>query len=179
MGWFSRDKRDAQPDAAAALGAGSGRWSSGGAAASTWTESSAEAPERPAAQALTNAERTRIWSALASLEAAGVDIDDLTSLGTAYDSARVAWEGESPAGREDSGEVVERFALGIGEHLNRHTDLTWSIVTDGFGTDLGLMGRRDDTVVVPHNLVGARWLNGERGWIPGVVAHLVRTRAAR
>jgi hypothetical protein len=163
VGWFSRDKAGAKPDAAAVPSAGS----------------PADVPERPSAQALTNAERTRIWSALATLEAAGVDVDDLTSLSTAYDAARTTWEGAAPNEREDSGAVVERFALGIGEHLNRHTDLTWSIVTDGFGTDLGLMGRRDDTVVVPHNLVGARWLNGERGWIPGVVAHLVRTRAAR
>jgi hypothetical protein len=50
------------------------------------------------------------------------------------------------------------------------------VVTDVFGTDLGLVAARADTVVVPHNLVGARWMRGETGWIPGVVEHLVRIR---
>jgi hypothetical protein len=33
--------------------------------------------------------------------------------------------------------------------------------------------------VVPANLVAARWMNGETGWLPGVVGHLVRVRADR
>jgi hypothetical protein len=33
--------------------------------------------------------------------------------------------------------------------------------------------------VVPGNLVAARWINGETGWLPGVVRHLVRVRADR
>ena len=52
----------------------------------------------------------------------------------------------------------------------------WAVVTDVFGTDLGLVAARADTVIVPHNLVGARWMRRETGWIPGVVSHLVRIR---
>ena len=78
-----------------------------------------------------------------------------------------------------SGEIVERFAIGIGEHLHRATDLSWSRVTDAFGTDLAVAGGKDDFVVVPGNLVAARWMNAETGWVPGVVGHLVRVRADR
>ena len=59
------------------------------------------------------------------------------------------------------------------------TDLSWSRVTDAFGTDLAVAGGKDDFVVVPGNLVAARWMNAETGWVPGVVGHLVRVRADR
>jgi hypothetical protein len=52
-------------------------------------------------------------------------------------------------------------------------------VTDAFGTDLAVAGGKDDFVVVPGNLVAARWMNAETGWVPGVVGHLVRVRADR
>lgn len=65
----------------------------------------------------------------------------------------------------------------MGEHLSRHTDLDWRIVTDVFGTDLGLLeGPRGAFMVVPSNLVAGRWMRGETGWIPGVVGHLVSCR---
>ena len=38
----------------------------------------------------------------------------------------------------DHAAVVERYAVGIGEYLDRHTDLDWQVVTDVFGTDLAL-----------------------------------------
>ena len=71
---------------------------------------------------------------------------------------------------------METYAVAIGEHLARHSAREWAIVTDVFGTDLGLVAARADTVVVPHNLVGARWMRGETGWVPGVVSHLVSIR---
>ncbi|MEO8830322.1 hypothetical protein [Lapillicoccus sp.] len=48
-----------------------------------------------------------------------------------------------------------------------------------FGTDLAVAGGPDELVVVPQNLIAARWVNFERGWLPGVVAHLVRVRDSR
>jgi len=92
---------------------------------------------------------------------------------------RSQWRDASTSRQEGHEAIVERYAIGIGEHLSRHTDLSWALVTDAFGTDLALAGGRDEFVVVPSNLVAARWLNQERGWIPGVVAHLVRVRASR
>jgi hypothetical protein len=76
--------------------------------------------------------------------------------------------------------VVERFAMGIGEHLHRHTDLRWQLVTDAFGTDLAVAdGFKGGFVVVPMNLVAVRWLRREQGWVPGVVGHLVQLRTRR
>lgn len=121
---------------------------------------------RPVSAALTPAERERISRALTALAERGVDVDDLAALGAAYDAAL--------AGAEDPASAVELFGVAVGEHLARHSARSWAVVTDVFGTDLGLVAARGDTVVVPHNLVSSRWMRGETGWLPGVVAHLVR-----
>lgn len=134
---------------------------------------------RPVIARLGAEERERIARGHAALEADGVDIDDLASLGAAFDAALTGWLDARKRHRESHDAIVERFAIGIGEHLARHTDLAWSLVTDAFGTDLAVAGGRDEFVVVPSNLVAVRWLNGERGWVPGVVGHLVRVRASR
>ena len=122
-------------------------------------------------------EQARIATALVELEAVGVDVDDLASIGAGLDAAFVAWESSPEPEREPHDRIVERFALGIGEHLHRHTDLRWQLVTDAFGTDLAVAdGMRGGFVVVPMNLVAVRWLRREQGWVPGVVGHLVRLR---
>ena len=139
----------------------------------------AELPLRPVIRRLGVEEQQRIGRGRSALEAATVDVDDLAALGAAFDVALTQWRDASTSPQEGHEAIVEWYAIGIGEHLSRHTDLSWALVTDAFGTDLALAGGRDEFVVVPSNLVAARWLNQERGWIPGVVAHLVRVRASR
>jgi hypothetical protein len=130
---------------------------------------------RTVAVPLGDEERDRIASALEHAAAEGVDVDDLASIGAHYDTAYRRWADEGGSG-EGPDVVVETYAVAIGEHLARHSARDWAVVTDVFGTDLGLVAARADTVVVPHNLVGARWMRGETGWVPGVVSHLVRIR---
>lgn len=173
MAWFSRKDKDAvddgeRPDPAPAQGTDS-----------DLPEFDPGVPLRPRLDAVPDQEQQRIAAGLAALAAEGVEVDDLASLGAAYDAALAAWHATPKRRREDDADVTERFAIGIGEHLARHTDLTWSLVRDAFGTDLAVAGGRDDFVVVPANLVTSRWLNGETGWLPGVVGHLVRVRASR
>ncbi|GAA2152880.1 uncharacterized protein DUF3806 [Humibacillus xanthopallidus] len=131
-------------------------------------------PDRPVARSLDDAERARIAAALEAASAEGVDVDDLESIGSHYDEAFHRASEDPGAVSPDA--VVEAYAIAIGEHLARHSAREWAVVTDVFGTDLGLVAARADTVIVPHNLVGARWMRRETGWIPGVVSHLVRIR---
>lgn len=128
---------------------------------------------RPVAKPLGEQEQQRIASALETLAARGVDVDDLSSIGAAYDSSCSA-----PGGGE-AHEACELIGIAIGEHLHRHSTLKWAVVTDTFGTDLGLAAARSETVVVPHNLVSARWMRRETGWVPRVVEHLLRINARR
>jgi hypothetical protein len=128
---------------------------------------------RPVSSPIGSADRSRIARGLEALRAQGIDVDDLAALGAAYDRA---FEAARSGVGEEPAEVVEQFGIAIGEYLARHSHRDWAIVTDVFGTDLGLVDARADTVIVPHNLVGARWMRGESGWVPGVVAHLVNLR---
>ncbi len=131
-------------------------------------------PQQAESQPLVQEDRDGIAAALERLQNDGVAVDDLTSLGDGLDTAYRDW---ARTHEGDHGAIIERYAVGIGEHLSRHTDLDWRIVTDVFGTDLGLLdGPRGAFMVVPRNLVAGRWMRGETGWIPGVVAHLVRCR---
>ncbi len=131
---------------------------------------------RPFAKALTPEEQQRIDRALEQLAERGVDVDDLASIGAAYDSS---CGGGGAAGLGGAHDTCELIGIAIGEHLHRHSTLKWAIVTDTFGTDLGLAAARSETVVVPHNLVSARWMRRETGWVPRVVEHLLRVNARR
>ncbi len=125
-------------------------------------------------QPLRDIDREEIDGHLRALAEVGVDVDDLASLSDGLDAAYQAWAVEKDS---DHGQIVQRFSIGIGEHLARHTDLEWSLVSDVFGTDLGLVeSRRAMFMVVPSNIVAARWMRGETMWIPDVVGHLVRRR---
>lgn len=169
MGWFSRKDRTQSEDDGTA-----------GARSTPQVQLLEDVPLEPVVERVAEEQRARVAAAVAALESDGVDVDDLVSLGAGYDRAVVAWLAEPESARPDHAPIVERYALGIGEHLNRHTDLDWQIVTDVFGTDLALAeGFKGAFVVVPSNLVAVRWMRRETGWIPAVVGHLVRRRTQR
>lgn len=130
-----------------------------------------ELPLKPEGRRLTEDERAHVEAGLAALEAEGVDVDDLGSISDGLDRALAAWTSNQG---QDHDEIVARYAIGIGEHLHRHTDLAWEMVTDVFGTDLAVAA--GDFVVVPGNLVAVRWMRRETGWVPRVVGHLVKLR---
>lgn len=133
-----------------------------------------DAVQQPLTAPLGQQERDTIDGALEQLQADGVDVDALTSLGVGLDAAYQAW---ARTREGDHSVIIDRYSVGIGEHLARHTDLEWRIVTDVFGTDLAVIdGPKGSFVVVPSNLVAGRWMRGETGWIPAVVGHLVRRR---
>jgi len=167
MAWFGRRRDDDAtpvPDEPALTQVGDGLVSDGESL-------------RPVVAPVGEPERSRISAAVEALAAEGVDVDDLGSLGAGLDAAYEEWVSAPEDARPDHAAVVERYALGIGEHLDRHTDLDWQVVTDVFGTDLALTeGFKGTFVVVPHNLVAGRWMRGETGWVPAVVGHMVRRR---
>lgn len=166
MGWFSKKSREA-PDASPSA-------PETGSVALDVTDP--EFTGRPLARPLTQEEQDRIAAALETLAARGVYVDDLASIGVAYDASCAAG---GSGGGDEAREACELFGIAIGEHLHRHSTLKWAVVTDTFGTDLGLAAARSETAVVPHNLVSARWMRRETGWIPRVVEHLKRINARR
>ena len=166
MGWFSKGDRR-EPDSAAAPAADG--------AADGMPDDDA-LPGRPRWRALSEEQRAALDTDLAALRAADVDVTDLPALGSALDAAMAAWYAVKERDREDYAAVTHRWGVALGAFLESATDLRWGMVTDVYGTDLGLMGSEDDMVIVPQNLVSARWLNHQTGWVPGVLGHIVRLR---
>jgi hypothetical protein len=169
MGLFSRKSKDVAAEAEADASADGPDVPDGGDVLA------GDFAARPVANPLSEDDRRRISEGVDRAVAAGADIDDIESIGAHYDAAYRAFEAD-PAGAAGPDVIVDTYAMAIGEHLTRHSAREWAVVTDVFGTDLGLVAARADTVIVPHNLVGARWMRGETGWVPGVVSHLVRMR---
>jgi hypothetical protein len=154
MGLFRRDKADA-PDPAPVRPPGDS------------APDVDEPVDAVTAAPLGPAERERIDAALAALTQSGVDVDDLASLSAAFDAA---------IDRDDPS-TLPILAVGVGEHLHRHAQFGWAVVTDSFGRDLGLQGSRRALHVVPDSLLTARWMRRERGWLERAVRHLADTSA--
>lgn len=131
----------------------------------------AELPLTPESRRVGEEERARIAAGLEAVAADGVDVDDLRSISDGLDRALDGWLADK-GGDHDA--IVERYAVAVGEHLARRTDLAWEVVTDVFGTDLAVAA--GDFVVVPTNLVAVRWMRREKGWVPQVVGHLMQVR---
>jgi hypothetical protein len=113
VAWFSRNKSEQRdpPRASAAAEA---------------DPEDVELPLRPLIERPGDDEWARLSRGRAALEKAGLDPSDLEALGAAYDTALTTWQAARKGEREDEREIVERFAIGIGEHLHRSTDLSWS-----------------------------------------------------
>ncbi|GAA1894378.1 DUF3806 domain-containing protein [Lapillicoccus jejuensis] len=176
MAWFSRKDKRSGPAAAGVPDDGPANGPDGSDDA---PEYDPEVPLRVRIRDVGDAERARVEAGLAALADLGVDVDDVTSLGAGLDRATQEWQATPARKRGDEDAAREPWVVGVGEHLVRHSDLEWALVRDAFGTDLAVAQQRDDFAVVPANLVGARWMAGETGWLPGVVAHLLRVRESR
>lgn len=93
-----------------------------------------------------------------------IDPTDLASISAAYDAGI----------RTGDTDLIGVLATAIGDHLCERAGYRWVLVTDTFGTDLGLLGPRRRATSMPHTLVAVRWMRGETGWVAGVVEHLAQ-----
>ena len=98
----------------------------------------------------------------------GIDPADLESIAAAYDRALEAHDDD-----HDSASVVELLGTAVGDHLVAAGGYRWVVATDPFGTDLAVEPPRRGVPVVTRMLVAVRWMGRERGWVSGVVGHLV------
>ncbi|RNI20477.1 DUF3806 domain-containing protein [Flexivirga caeni] len=112
---------------------------------------------------------------LGDARAAGIDIDDVESIGSAYD----AYVNEvllMPADqRPDPTPKLTMIAMAMGEHLQRNSSLQWRIAGDAKGTDLALASADDLGVLYPIDPIAQAWSQRQRGWLPVFVRELMRS----
>ncbi|GAB5497152.1 MAG: hypothetical protein Phyf2KO_22320 [Phycisphaerales bacterium] len=91
-------------------------------------------------------------------------------LDTIYDTWFTGWQ-QDPADSQDANAMCMLIGVGLGDAIiERVPELEWKIITDNFGTDIGLFGRDAGTVVThPTNMVAKRIESGETTWIARIV----------
>lgn len=107
---------------------------------------------------------------LGDAQTAGIDVDDIDSVGSTYDDYvdRVLL---LPADdRPDPTPTLTMIAMAMGEYLQRNSSLQWRVVEDAQGIDLALSSADDLGVLYPIDPIAQAWEQRRRGWIP-VFAH--------
>ncbi|MGN6414244.1 DUF3806 domain-containing protein [Flexivirga sp.] len=122
--------------------------------------------DRSAQRALTG------W--LGDAQAAGVDVDDLESIGRAYDDYVHDVLLTPAADRGDPTPTLTMIAMAMGEYLQRHSALQWRVVEDAQGTDLALSSADDLGVLYPIDPVAQAWSQRQRGWLPVFARELLK-----
>jgi len=122
--------------------------------------------DRQAQRALTG------W--LGDARAAGIDIDDVESIGAAYDDYVHEVFLTPAAERPDPTSKLTMIAMAMGEHLRRNSTLQWRVAGDAQGTDLALASADDLGVLYPIDPVAQAWSQRQRGWLPVFVRELMR-----
>lgn len=75
------------------------------------------------------------------------------------------WHGEPEEQRIDPNVVIAVIGIAMGDVLAREFGLTWKIVKDAFGTDLGLWRGKGQIVITPINSVAKRFADESDGFV--------------
>lgn len=111
---------------------------------------------------------------LGDAASAGIDVDDVESISTAYDDYVHEVLLMPAAERPDPTPKLTMIAMAMGEHLQRNSSLQWRVAGDDKGTDLALASADDLGVLYPIDPVAQAWEQRQRGWIPVFVRELMR-----
>lgn len=114
---------------------------------------------------------------LGDAQAAGIDVDDIESIGTAYDDYVHEVLLTPAADRVDPTPTLTMIAMAMGEHIQRNSSLQWRIAGDNQGADLALASADDLGVLYPIDPVAQAWSQRQRGWLPVFARELMRNIA--
>ncbi len=88
------------------------------------------------------------------------------------DAAYCEWIGSR--GEDDPNPMINAFGAAFGQHLVDHLAMTWSVVTDGHGTEMAVCGQPGDILVFPLNLVAKRFVAKEAGFFESLYIAMAR-----
>ena len=111
---------------------------------------------------------------LGDAQAAGVDVDDIDSIGAAYDDYVHDVLLTPAAERVDPTPTLTMIAMAMGEYLRRNSSLQWRVAGDSQGSDLALASADDLGVLYPIDPVAQAWEQRQRGWLPVFTRELMR-----
>lgn len=127
--------------------------------------------DEPRVEPLSDAEQRWIVKCVAAAMQ-WCNTDDLPSL-----EALEALAVRRMAEPENATASIDVVAVAIGEHLRRASGLEWKVITDDYGTAIGLYRAEGHIVVVPQSTVAKRWGAGEPfvvSLVTQMIDHLAR-----
>jgi hypothetical protein len=74
--------------------------------------------------------------------------------------------------RPDPNPIVNAAGVAVGDVLAREFGLEWKIITDSFGTDMGLWRARGSIILAPTSSVAKRFADGKDGFLPALLEDL-------
>lgn len=85
-----------------------------------------------------------------------------------------------PKDQADANSVVLVLGVALGDQIAEATGMEWKIITDAYGTDMGLFlagleGTYSDIVTHPMNLIAKRIVERQSGWLKPTADDLIRT----
>lgn len=86
---------------------------------------------------------------------------------------------KTSAGHPDANAVSMSLGVALGDQIARETGLEWMIITDAYGTDLGLFfagleGEYSDIVTHPMGFIAKRIAERESDWLEPTAAQLIK-----
>jgi hypothetical protein len=108
-------------------------------------------------------------------------VKDAATLCAVFLEAREAWWDLPAAERPDPNPTINAFGAGIGQLFVDDLGLRWALVTDQYGSELGVVGD-PSLVLYPTNAVAKRWSGENQSTLEdylGQVSDTVRDLQAR
>jgi hypothetical protein len=83
-----------------------------------------------------------------------------------------------PKGHPDANAVAMALGVALGDQIAGATGMKWKIITDAYGTDLGLFfagmeGTYSDIVTHPMNFIAKRIVERQSGWLVPAATQLI------
>lgn len=80
------------------------------------------------------------------------------------DSAFAAWLSRHEPDTEDPNPVINAFGIAFGQYLVEQLQLTWTVASDKYGTEMAVHGQPGNILIYPLNLVAKRYTARETGF---------------
>lgn len=82
------------------------------------------------------------------------------------------WHRQPGESRPDPNELVSACGVALGDVLSEELGLEWKIITDAFGTDLGLWREQGHIVLSPTHSIAKRFAEGADGFVVDLAGQL-------
>lgn len=104
--------------------------------------------------------------------------DDCDMTPGVLDVAYKQWLTNGTEINEQANDVVHAIGFAFGQYLVDHEGFEWTLVTDQFGTDLGVraLPSRGDVLVCPASIVAKRWETKETDFLVPIYLAVIDQR---